>query len=293
MQSKNKKPEGALYLIDAMSQIHRALHAPLRELTAPDGEPTKVTYLFLRMLLKLQAGHKIKGLMVAFDAPRHTLHRRKFYPPYKAHRDSRAPSTELGIQIKRIRQFLKYFNIPVLEQSGHEADDLIASVVDTYQGEFDIVIVSRDKDLEQLLSDSVKMFDPQDDRWLDARGVEKKRGIRPDQMSDYLALVGDSSDNLPGVIGIGPKTARRLLNEFGDIDNIYKNLNSLPKTLQKRILHSDLRVMQKLTRLRCDLEIQLDPEDFEFKGINIAKGMLLIRALGMHSLLDLAKSNSF
>ena len=193
-----------LYLIDGHSQSYQAYYA-IRELAAPDGTPTNAVFGFTSMLLALVRERRPDLLAVAFDLPGPTF-RHEAMEEYKAHR---SPMPEdLISQIPIIKEVLEGFGVPIFEADGFEADDVLATL--TRRGEeegFDVVIVSRDKDLFQLLGEQTRMLDARTGDFWDPKNLKEKKGIRPDQVADYLALVGDAADNVKGVPGVGEKTA--------------------------------------------------------------------------------------
>ena len=203
-----------LYIIDGHAQIFAAYFAQLgTQLTSPAGEPTKATYVFTNMLLKLIADQKPDKLVVALDAPGPTF-RHDIYADYKANRPE-APE-DLPVQIARIKQILGAMNIATFSKEGFEADDLIGTISRQASSRgFQVFICSRDKDLEQLIDDQVVMLDPRDGKITDAPTLLEAKGIRPDQVVDVMALSGDTSDNIPGVPGVGPGFAQKWIQQFG------------------------------------------------------------------------------
>ncbi|MGM0574679.1 MAG: DNA polymerase I [Myxococcota bacterium] len=213
-----------LYLVDGSSYIFRAFFA-IRGLTSPDGLPTNAVYGYTAMLLKLVREERPDYLAVVFDAGARSF-RNDLYPEYKAHRPE--PPEDLVPQFPLVREVTEAFHIPSLEQDNWEADDLIAALAEEAREEdVDTVIVSSDKDLMQLVDDECVMYDTMRDVRYDPDGVMEKMGVRPDQIVDYLALVGDSSDNIPGVPGIGKKTAARLLAQYDSLDGIYEHIGEM------------------------------------------------------------------
>ena len=213
-----------LWLIDGYAQFFRAFHAIRTDMRSPvTSEPTNMTYGFVDMLLKLLTVHRPEHLAVILDVSgdRGTF-RSEIYPDYKANRD--APPSELAPQVDRCLSLLGELGIPVYGSEGFEADDVIATIARRMRREHDdleVRIVSKDKDLQQLLDDRVRMVDVHKDTSIGPDDLEADKGIRPDQVVDMLALMGDTVDNVPGVAGIGPKTAAALIAEHGSIDGIY------------------------------------------------------------------------
>lgn len=218
------KSNDPVYLIDGSAYIYRAYHA-IAPLTNATGLPTHATYGFTNILLRTIREKDPKYLAVAFDV-RGPNFRHELYGEYKANRPPMPD--DLACQIPYIKDVVAAHNIACLEQQGLEADDLIASAALKYAQEgHPVIIVSGDKDLLQLVSDSVSMWDPMKDVVLDPAAVQKKYNLPPERLLDYFALMGDSSDNVPGVRGVGPKTAKKLINEFGSLENLYEHIDTV------------------------------------------------------------------
>lgn len=250
-----------LYIIDASGFIFRAFHA-LPPMTRPDGTPINAVFGFINMLTKLLVEVKAHHLIAIFDAGRLTF-RNEMYPAYKAHRPETPP--ELIPQFPLVRAACKAFNIPALELSGFEADDLIA----TYTGRaldqgMDVTIVSSDKDLMQLVSERVVMLDTLKNRTIGIQEVYEKFGVAPEKIVDVLALIGDKVDNVPGVPGIGIKTAAELIQTYGDLETLLKSSHEIkqPSRKQKLIEHAeDARLSYRLVTLKRDIPLSLSIED--------------------------------
>ncbi len=220
--SSDSAPAAPLYLVDGSGYIFRAYHA-LPPLTRKrDGTPTGAVLGFCNMLAKLLADLAAQGnaghIAVLFDAGRKTF-RSDIYPEYKAHRPP--PPDDLVPQFKLIRDAVRAFNLPSIEAPGFEADDLIATYARlAREAGHDVVIYSSDKDLMQLIRPGVRMHDPLKDRPIGEADVREKFGVTPAMLTDLLALTGDTSDNVPGIPGIGPKTAAELLSTYGDLESL-------------------------------------------------------------------------
>ncbi len=248
-----------VYLVDGSGYIFRAFHA-LPPLTRPsDGLPVGAVHGFCAMLWKLlretKASEAPTHIAVVFDAGRETF-RNEIYEDYKANRPP--PPDELIPQFPLIRDAVKAFNVACVEQEGYEADDLIA----TYAREIvdaggDVTIVSSDKDLMQLVRPGVVMFDAMKSKKIAREEVMEKFGVAPDKVVDVQALAGDSTDNVPGVPGIGVKTAAELINEYGDLDTLLERAGEIkqPKRREKLIEFADqARISRELVRLKADVE---------------------------------------
>lgn len=243
-----------LYLIDGSGFIFRAFHA-LPPLRRPDGTPVGAVYGFcsilMRFLEQANADHEQDYLAVIFDAARKTF-RQDIYPNYKAHRPE-VPE-DLIPQFPLIRLACEAFQIPSIELEGFEADDLIASYAEAAQLQgFDVVIVSSDKDLMQLVKPGVTMLDPIKNKPIAEAQVLEKFGVLPEKVIDVQALAGDASDNVPGIPGIGVKTAAELINLFGDLESLLKNASTIkqPKRRQLLIDHADMARLSKQLVTLC------------------------------------------
>jgi len=253
-----------LYIIDGHAQIYRAYYAPFRNLTAPSGEPTRATFLFTQMLLNLIRDRCPDYLAMALDADENKLLRRQIYPEYKANREP--PPEDLPVQEHRIITILEAARIPMLRLEGWEADDLIATIARRHAGpDLQVFVVSRDKDLEQLITDDLHLYDPMKDEEVDAARLTNQKGWRPDQAIEAQILMGDDVDNIPGVAGIGPKTAAKLLQKYGTLAEIIAHAGELsPKqsaSLQAAVGQMDLT--RQLVTLRTDVPYEFDLDQAE------------------------------
>jgi DNA polymerase-1 len=260
---------GVLYVVDLSSYLLRAYHA-IGELSSPSGEPTNATFGTVSMLERLVRERRPALLLVAMDSGRDTF-RRELYPDYKA---TRPPAPEdLKVQFARCQEIIEAFAIPVLKEQGVEADDLIAAAVrNARQKGLRVVIVGADKDLMQLVGDDVVMWDTMRDRVFGVPEVEERFGVRVDQLRDLLALMGDSSDNIPGVPHVGPKTARDLLVQYSTLEGVYEHLDQITK----KALHQNLEqhrdkalISQKLVTLKDDSVIDFDLDALRWGGRDV------------------------
>lgn len=250
-----------VYLVDGHSLTFKAYYG-VRGLTAPDGTPTGAVYGFLRMLLKLIQDQKARCLVVVFDTGSPTF-RSQLYKEYKANRE--APPPDFGTQMALIYELLDSMGLPTYQLVGYEADDLIATIahdVASHGGE--AVVCSADKDLFQLVRSHTRMlrFGSKDVEIYDEAGVEAKLGIRPDQVPDWLALVGDSSDNIPGVPTIGEKGAVKLLQEFGTLEAMVARASEIKNERQRNSLIENqerARLARKLATVVHDVPFEWDP----------------------------------
>lgn len=271
--------------IDAHSQIYRAIFSPGPRLTAPSGEPTKGVYTFLQMITATLRSLRPTHVVLALDGDRNRLERRRWYPDYKAQRSE--PDPETVVQVKRIRQILAKLSVPRLQSKGWEADDILATLVRRVRkldGKNRVTIISRDKDLYQLVTKKrVVLYDPISGERVDSTRVRRKWGVAPKQIADVLALMGDSSDNVPGVIGIGEKTARQLIVQHGSIDSILED-PYLPKTLRSKLEKTDLDLMRKLVRLNRKVPVPADILERPYDGLNLKAAAGILKELGIRRL---------
>jgi DNA polymerase I len=262
-----------LYLVDGSSYIFRAYHR-LPPLTNRHGTPAGAVYGYTTMLWKL-AGDLSRAdgpthMAVILDASEHT-HRNEMYDQYKAHRPP--PPEDLIPQFPLIRVATRAFSIPCIEEAGLEADDIIACYVTAAKAAgWKVTIVSSDKDLMQLIDEDagIDMLDTMNDRRIGRNEVLEKFGVPPEKVGDVLALMGDSVDNVPGVPGIGPKTASQLIQEFGTLEAVLDNAGSIskPKLKQNLIEHADnARLSRELVRLVCDSPLPEPLDTLELKKI--------------------------
>jgi 5'-3' exonuclease len=216
-----------LYLVDASIYVFRAWHSMPNEFTDADGWPTNAVHGFARFLLELLERSTPDHIVIAFDDALDSCFRNTLYPAYKANRDP-APD-ELKRQFAACRELCVAMGMTVLGHTDYEADDLIGSALHSARAQgFRGVIVSADKDLSQLLGHADEQWDfARAQRW-GAAGVPARHGVRADQIADYLALTGDSVDNIPGVPGIGPRSAAALLEHFGTLDALLSRLHEVP-----------------------------------------------------------------
>jgi DNA polymerase-1 len=265
-------PQPHLYLVDGSSYIFRAYHR-LPPLTNRHGTPAGAVYGYTTMLWKLADGlTKADGpthMAVILDASEHT-HRNEMYAQYKAHRPP--PPEDLVPQFPLIRVATRAFSIPCIEEAGLEADDIIACYVTAAKkAGWRVTIVSSDKDLMQLIEDGqIDMLDTMNDRRIDEAAVIEKFGVGPEKVGDVLALMGDSVDNVPGVPGIGPKTATQLIQAFGDLETVLASTDQITKPKLKQSLidfADDARLSRELVRLVCEAPLPEPLEDLALKGI--------------------------
>ncbi|HQA04025.1 MAG TPA: DNA polymerase I [Thermodesulfovibrio thiophilus] len=256
-----------IYLLDGSCFVYRAYHA-IKALITSRGFPTNAIYGFIRMLLKLLKEKDVQYLLIAFDSP-HPTKRHIVYEDYKITR----PETpgDLPIQLEQIKKIIDAFGIKRIEIPGYEADDIIATVVLNLNNQSitnNIFIVSLDKDMLQLVSDNVKIYDPFSNLIIDRDYVIKKYGIPPEKLNDFMAFTGDSIDNIPGVKGIGEKTAAELMKRYGSVEAILKNLDIIKPARVAELIRKNidsLKFSRELVALKSDAPIKLQIDDIKIK----------------------------
>lgn len=244
-----------LCLIDGSGFIFRAFYA-LPPLTRSDGTPVGAVFGFTSMLMNLIETHKHDLWAVIFDAKRQNF-RHAIYPEYKANRSS--PPEELIPQFPLIREVCKVFDVPSIEQEGFEADDLIATYAKQAEADgYKVTIVSGDKDLMQLMSPNIELIDPIKNRALTLEDVHKKFGVTPEKVADVQALMGDTSDNIPGVPGIGPKTAAELITTYQNLETLLRNTHTIKQAKRKELLQTNAHMAEmskQLVLLKPDVPV--------------------------------------
>lgn len=271
-----------LYILDASGYIYRAYHA-LPELSNAKGEVTHAVLGLTNMLLRLLEDMKPAHVAIAMDSPGPSF-RKERYDDYKKNRST---PPDLPQQITRCREVFDALRLPVFAQPGVEADDIIATLVDSAQTQQKrVVIVSADKDLLQLVTDEVLMYDGMRDKVYGPEEAEKKMLVPPRQIRDLLALTGDTSDNVPGVPSVGPKTAAKLLSEYQTLEGVYENVEGISrKALKAKLIeHRDAAFLsQELVSLKNDVE--LESHDCEVRDWDRAAMLALFEELGFTALI--------
>lgn len=261
-----------VYLIDGSSYIFRAFFA-LPLLTSSSGLPTHAVYGFTNMTLKFLKTHRPEYLAVLLDAGRKTF-RNDLYREYKKNRPEAPPS--LVPQFPYIRKILEAMQLPVLELEGYEADDLIATLSKRLSAQgVEVVIVSGDKDLMQLVGEKIKILDTMKEKWIGADEVQAKFGVVPQKVVEVVGLMGDAVDNIPGVKGIGEKSAIALIQRFHSLENLYDHLDEIEKTGLKGAARIRKALVQgkeaaflsrQLATVKSDVPIQIDLERLRYQG---------------------------
>jgi DNA polymerase-1 len=254
-----------LYIVDGHAHIYASYYAPMRPLTSPSGEPTKATYIFTTAILKLINDAKPNMLVVAMDSKEPTF-RVKIYKEYKAHRPPMPD--DMPVQIDRIEQILEAMNVPVLRCSGYEADDLIGTLSSKASKKgIDVYICSKDKDMLQLLDKHVRTYDMKTSEVFDTAKMKAEMKLTPEQFVDVLALQGDTSDNIPGVPDVGPKTALDWIQKYGSLENLYKHAEEITgkRGNNLRTSRDKAELSKKLVIIDRKAPVELDYDKFAVK----------------------------
>lgn len=280
------KTKEKLVLIDSHALIHRAYHA-LPPMHTKEGVPTNAVYGFILTLLKVLSSLKPTYVVAAFDMKGPTF-RHEAYKEYKAHR--KAAEDDLVAQFPLVKDVVEAFNIPIIEKQGFEADDVVGTLTAKYPG-ISKVIVTGDADALQLVDEETKVFTlrrgVKDTVIYDVAGVKDKYGFLPEHVPDYKGLCGDASDNIPGVAGVGDKTARDLVAKYGSIEKIYENIEELPKRARTRLEDHKKEALfsRDLATIRRDVPVEMDLEDARMEDYGIEEVRELFEKFGFKSLL--------
>ena len=255
-----------LYLIDALPYVFRAFFA-IREMYSPQGQPVHAVYGFTAFLLQLLRREPVTHIGVAFDESLTSSFRNAFFPAYKANRE--LPPPDLAWQLNRCQAVARALGLQVFVDQQYEADDLIGTLArQATEHGMEVVVVSSDKDLMQLVTPQVTFYDAAKDRRLDVAGVRAHLGVYPEQIPDLLGLQGDAVDNIPGVKGVGTKTALALLQTFSSLESIYADLarvETLPlrnaKTLRQKLAvgREEAFLSKRLATIALDAPVVYDP----------------------------------
>lgn len=267
MSSKREK----LYLVDGSSYIFRAFYA-IQPLSTSKGLPTNALYGFVRMLLKLVKDEKPDKLAIVFDTEEETF-RDELYEDYKANR--KEPPDDLIPQFPYFEPIVDALGINKLSKPGFEADDVIGTVArHAAENGYDVTIVTGDKDFMQLVDDHIKLYDTMKDRRIGRDEVKEKFGVEPHQVIDVMTLMGDSTDNIPGVSGIGEKGAKSLIQQFGDLENLFANVDKVSNLRSKNAIkegRKDAELSKKLVTIKLDVPLEYKWSDFNIKDPDSGK----------------------
>jgi DNA polymerase I len=274
-------------LYDAYSLIYRAFYA-IRSLSGPDGQPVNAIYGLAKMLQKMATDHAPSHHAAVFDlgAPRKRL---TLLPSYKAQRPPTPP--DLDRQLPVIRDMLEALRVPLVESEGEEADDIIATLaIRAAHANHQVLIASNDKDFMQLVGPRIRLLRPdgKETITIDPDGVRKRYGVSPEQMVDFLSLLGDSVDNIPGAPGVGEKTAAQLLQNYGTMDNLLAHVAEITKPKLRDSLAASaerLQTNRRLIRLEADLSLPLGLESLKVQSPDATALTAVYRRCGFKSLL--------
>jgi DNA polymerase-1 len=283
--------DSQVFILDALNYIFRAYYAvPLT--TSPSGMPKNAIVGYTRTLLRILKEQQPEFLVAAFESP--TSFRSQLFEQYKANRS--ATPENLSPQIDYCRKMTEAIGIPTYDADGFEADDVIGTIaMKMWSRGYSAAIVSGDKDLAQLVRSDVRVYDLANDVWLDEGAVRKRFGVDPAQIPDLLALHGDAIDNIPGVAGVGPKTARQILALCPGIEDLALNdeiLDSVPARTRNRVRTGILgdmetvRLSRRLATIRCDAPLQVTPESVRYRRGRRDLLLPLCQELGLSGLLE-------
>tara|TARA_Y100000589_G_scaffold42892_1_gene35963 strand:- start:18908 stop:21634 length:2727 start_codon:yes stop_codon:yes gene_type:complete len=259
-----------LFIIDGMAQIYRAHFAMITNpLTTKDGKHTSVIYGFLNMLFKIIRDEKPDYLVIAMDSKSKTF-RHDLFADYKANRQ-KMPD-EISYQIPILKEIINYLGVELIEKPGYEADDIMGSLSKIAESiDIESYIVSGDKDMLQMVNDNIIVYSPgnrfKPTTKFQKDNVKDKMGVYPNRVIDLLSLIGDSSDNIPGVRGVGPKTAIKLIEEFDNIENILDNIDKIKNERIKNLIKDnidDLILSKELVTIKSDMDINFSKDDYKF-----------------------------
>jgi len=286
-----KKASETLLLVDGHSVLHRAYHAFPKTLTTSKGELTNAVYGFTRILLSVLKKFSPEYVAVSFDTKKPTFRHQEF-APYKEQRPEM--EEELESQLGRVHEVVRALGIPVFEVDGYEADDVIGSLARLARGRVAVMIVTDDQDMLQLAGDQVKIYLPRKDELWGKAEVEKAFGFPPEKIDDFKALRGDPSDNIPGVRGIGPKTAKQLLARFGTLEGIYHNLNRVDPKTSRLLAESaeEAALSKRLATIVTDVPISLNLAACRTGNFDRQKVEKLFSELEFKSLLKMLPGSS-
>ena len=268
-----------LILVDGSSFLFRAFHA-VPPLSNALGQPTNAVYGVSNMLRKLINDYDTPYFTVVFDAPGKTF-RHDLFDQYKAHRP--AMPEDLRVQIQPLHELIRSLGLPLIIEAGVEADDVLGSLAQSAarQG-FQVIISTGDKDMAQLVTEQITLENSMTNTVLDVKGVEEKFGVKPEQIIDYLALMGDAVDNIPGVPKVGPKTAAKWLQEYGNLENLLKHADEIKGKIGDNLRGSmaQLPLSQMLTTIKCDVALHYSLDDMKRRVSGYSSFASTVRRFG-------------
>lgn len=274
-----------LYLIDGTAMIFRSYFAFIRNpLYNSKGMNTGAIFGTVNIFLKFLDKFKPDHIAISFDRKGKTF-RHELDETYKANRPP-APD-ELVQQIEPIKKFFELIGLKEISCEGYEADDVLATLAEQYKQDYEVIIVSGDKDFAQLVDDNVKLYDPSKDVMLDRAAIQKKYGLTPEQFIDYLAIVGDSADNIPGIKGVGPKGAEKLLGEYGDLETIYENVENIKaKGMRTKVAEAQESAFlsRTLATIIRDVDVSTNVDNLKFSREHMAAAVPHLNELEISSI---------
>lgn len=274
-----------LYLVDGSSYIYRAFYA-IKSLSNSKGLPTNALYGFTRMLLKLIKEETPDKLAVIFDTKEPTF-RDELYTEYKANREE--PPNDLIPQFQYFQPIVDALSIKNISKPGFEADDIIGTIArKAVDDGYEVVIVTGDKDFMQIVGDHLKLYDTMKEKWIGLTEVKEKFGVEPAKVIDIMSLIGDTSDNIPGVKGIGDKTAVKLIKQFGSLEGVLANIDKVSNSSARNALKDGVdsaKLSKQLVTIKLDSPVDIEWDDFDINGINIEKAKKIFSELEFFKLL--------
>jgi DNA polymerase-1 len=294
-----REPAKRLFLVDAMAHIYRAFYAPMLRMNAPSGMPTKVPFLFNNILKRILKDYKPEYLGIVFD-PSGPTFRDNLFEQYKAHREPMPD--EMRLQLPYVKKLCEAMRLPILEVQGFEADDVIGTLaVKAAQSNLEVLIVSNDKDMMQLVGKNVRTLrtgsgGAKADVIVDEARVTEILGVPAERVVDYMALVGDTVDNIPGAKGIGEKGAAELIQKYGSVENALDHADEVPNKRYREALQQQreqVMMSKQLAQISTDVSIELDLHALEMRTPDVAVLADLYRELGFNSLLRDLGSEAF
>jgi len=266
-----------IYLIDASVYVFRAYYSMPPDMTDRDGNPAHATFGFARFLGDLVERAQPRYMAVAFDESLSTSFRNQIYPAYKANRDP--PPEDLKLQFERCREFCHHAGIPAFSHAEYEADDIVGTLKTRARREgLPATLVTRDKDFAQLIQEGDIYWDYTDNAQYRYHQIEDRFGVAPERFADFLALMGDSVDNIKGVPGVGPKTAAALMKEFASLEEIYDNLDKIAaipvrgagKLAAKLVEHREAAFLaRRLTEIACNMPLEIGRAELARRAVDI------------------------
>lgn len=282
-----------LYLIDGNSYFYRAYHA-IRGLTNSKGLPTNAIYGFTNMILKIIKEKKPDAIAIAFDSPLPTK-RHKIYEEYKSQRPE-TPS-DLIVQIPHIKEIIKAFNITVFEMPGYEADDIICTIAKRAAAQdIDVFILSGDKDMMQAVGNKIKIYDPMKDIIIDKNLVNERFGVPPERLPEIMAITGDAIDNIPGVKGVGEKTAKELLSKTDSLDELLMHLEKIESERIRKLIADNIeniKISKMLATIDTNIPIDISIQDMTIKEPDWPSLLRLFTEFEFKSLIKMIPSEGY